>query len=84
MMQLMQMYAIYLNPAASPKRSNQRTEAANGGGAPHSDVNTNDDAGSCSRLSRRKAGSSRPDSGCTEAAELTRLTCKRPWAIRAG
>jgi hypothetical protein len=42
-----------------------------------SDVNTNDDGGFCSRLSRRKAPSSRPDSGCTEAAEpLTRLTCK--------
>jgi len=36
-------------------------------GAPRSEVNTNDDCGSCSHCKRRKARISRPVSGCTEA-----------------
>src|SRR5215467_2935744 len=54
--------------AATPSLPTILRNPAGVNGAPRSDVKINGDAGSCSRLSRRRARSSRPDNGWTDSA----------------
>src|SRR5262249_38569488 len=68
-------------PAATPRRAISLRKPAAVNGALRSDVKMKGETGSCSRLSRRKARSSRPDRGWTLGDPLlARFTCRRPWA----